>query len=160
MKKIPDRLLKSLEMENASGGADSQGGILAIDYGAKFCGSAFSPDGVCALGLGVFAREGFENTVINMIQDKNIKTVVFGLPVSGDGSENEVCVAVRDFAGELERAFGIEPARSKPSFVFVNERDSTKNIISSRKEKHRKDRNDDLSAVRILSYFLSMKDVV
>ena len=118
--------------------------ILALDYGEKFCGLAWSPDGVVVFPLEVVATEKAREKILELYKTKKCQQLVIGLPISGDGSENKVCQKIRNFAGFL----GIE------NIEFVNERNSSQETFFRGKSNQPKQRIDDLAAARILEYWL------
>ena len=53
-KKINPKLLQDLEQRNLRPKKNNnKGPLLGLDYGTKFCGLAFSPDGICVFPLEV-----------------------------------------------------------------------------------------------------------
>ncbi|MDH3324531.1 MAG: RuvX/YqgF family protein [Candidatus Peregrinibacteria bacterium] len=141
MKKIDPKALKNLEVENTAVRKHLGEKVLALDYGEKFCGLAWSPDGVVVLPVGVFSLNEILGEIIKVLNEKQIDLVIVGLPVSSDGSENEVCGMIRKFVEKLEPVAKVE---------LVNERFSSQRVLSSDK-----DRIDDLAAARILEYYLA-----
>jgi len=120
--------------------------ILAVDFGKKFVGLAWSPDGIVILPIGIFSAESAESEIRKISDEKSIKKIVIGLPTSGDGSENAWCEEVRDFGRKI---------RSNAEIFFVNERFSTQTTPSMPRGRVKMPvRTDDLSAMRILELFL------
>lgn len=115
--------------------------VLAIDYGEKFCGLAWSLDGSVALPIEVVSTTEAKATIVQICGEKKIKTLIFGLPISGDGSENHICAQIRSFAYGVSYLGSIE---------FINERGSSQGMQLSKKS----ERIDDLAAVNILEYWL------
>ena len=82
------------------------GRLLAVDLGTRRVGLALSDEleiiasPLCTLPYKTVNRLIDELTGI--IRDKNVDTVVVGLPLREDGSEGEGCVRSREFAGRLE----------------------------------------------------------
>ena len=121
--------------------------ILAFDYGEKMSGLAWSPDGIVVFPLKVVenkSREILRETLAQTYLEKNCQQLVIGLPVSGDGNENSICKTIRDFAKNLNIG----------NIVFVNERNSSQEVIFRGKSNKLKPRIDDLAAARILEYWL------
>ncbi len=148
MKKIDPRTLKNLELQNEnSAKVGKSGPVLALDYGSKFCGLAFSPDGVCTLAGDVFPATDIVSEIQKMVDEKGIKKIVVGLPISGDGTENKMCAEIRSFVDTLH-------CNVSTPIEFINERFSSQDVIISRKEKDKNDRVDDLAAMRILQFYL------
>ncbi len=148
MKKIDPRTLRNLELQNEnSGEAGESEPILALDYGARFCGLAFCLDGILVLPGGIFETDNVIFEIQKVAQARGIKKIVVGLPISGDGTENEMCAEIRSFVDTLQR-------NVSTSIEFINEQFSSQNTIPSRKEKDKKDRIDDLAAMQILEFYL------
>lgn len=115
--------------------------VLAIDYGQKFSGLAYNPLPGMAAPLFVIPTADFHTQVMNVLEQKNIQRIVWGLPISSDGTENEICQAIRHLADQYN-------AKGYPG-VFVNERHTTQSIVT----KEGKTRQDDLAAARILEFY-------
>ncbi len=145
-KKINKVFLQNMEQINAGQNPAKISPILALDYGEKISGLAWSPDGVVVFPLKVVetkSRENLAKIVEKTYEEKNCQQLVIGLPISGDGTENEICHKIRNFAGFL----GIK------NIAFVNERNSSQEVFF-RGKKGEKKRIDDLAAARILEYWL------
>ncbi len=127
--------------------------ILAVDYGIKFCGLAFSPDGICIFPIDTIKHDEAAGAIIKNTENRNIKKIIFGLPLSSEGIENKICEDVRSFAKNLSK---ILPKII--SIEFVDERFSTQNVIKPKKIKP-KGRIDDLAAMQILEFYLQKNTV-
>ena len=152
MKKIPSRTLQNLELQNQEKALNKGArNILALDWGEKFCGLAFSPDGVCALPLEVVKTEEIEEWINNFVNNKHaldpdrgcVQKIIIGLPLFPDGKENKLCRVIREFAKKLEPLAEIE---------FINERYSSKLVLPQEA-----DRIDDFAAVKILEFSFAKK---
>ncbi len=144
MKKIPSPLLRNLEAQNqARSSFKGIPPILALDYGEKFCGLAFSPDGVCALPLEVVKTPEIEKRIRDIVNKKSVQSMVIGLPLLPDGKENKLCGVIRQFAKKIE---DLAPV------TFINERFSSKSVIPQKTE-----RIDDFAAVKILEFSFAKK---
>ena len=140
MNKIDPRILQSLELQNEDTSLhDSNEVLLALDWGEKFCGLAWTPDGQVCLPVGVFPGTQIQNKIKEFAQEKSIKKIIIGLPISGDGSENHICKAIRNFANDFISL----------DVKWSNERGSSQATLSPKNE-----RIDDLAAVRILEQYL------
>lgn len=145
MKKIDINRLQSLALQNEHNQSSApQQTLLALDWGEKFCGIAWTPDGQVCIPIGVFPRIQILNKIHKIAQEKDIKKIVIGLPISGDGSENHICAAIREFAKKIK---DIE-------IKWSNERGSSQATISPNKQ-----RIDDLAAVQILEQYLRKQAV-
>jgi RNase H-fold protein (predicted Holliday junction resolvase) len=140
MKKIDPRVLQSLELQNEQTSLNiNNEPLLALDWGEKYCGLAWTPDGVVCLPIGVFSRTQISNEIKKLAQEKTIKKLIVGIPISGDGSENHICEIIRTF---------IKKNISLP-VEWCNERGSSQATISRDKT-----RIDDLAALHILERHL------
>ena len=75
MKKIDPKILQNLELENQNNLNYKPQIVLALDYGEKFCGLAWSPDGIMVFPLGVFARDQITGEMQKIIRDKRIEKI-------------------------------------------------------------------------------------
>lgn len=139
MKKVDPRILQSLELQNERENSSQKKILLALDWGEKFCGLAWTPDGQVCLPIGVFPRTQIENKIKEFAQKKEATKIIIGLPISGDGEENHICQAIRTFAQDSILL----------PIAWVNERGSSQATLSPKKE-----RIDDLAAVQILERYL------
>lgn len=145
MKKISRNQLQSLELQNEhTYETQKQNPLLALDWGEKFCGLAWTPDGQVCLPLGVFERTQIENMINKFAQEKGIRKIIVGLPISGDGTENHICNSIREF---VKNFINID-------VEWSNERGSSQATISPNNE-----RIDDLAAVHILEQYLRKQEV-
>ncbi len=144
MKKISPQTLQNLELQN-QGKTSSRNvkNILALDYGEKFCGLAFSPDGVCAFPLEVVPTENIEETMKEVLNKKSVQRLVVGLPILPSGQENKLCGTIRIFVKPFEKIVPVE---------FINERFSSKLVLPQKAN-----RIDDFAAVKILEFSFSKK---
>lgn len=145
MKKSLQNQLLNLEVQNTFSQEKKKSPAIGIDYGEKFSGISWTPDGIVVLPLEICPTETLKKRIKNISQEKNIKTLVFGLPVSSDGSENHICKAIRTFGTPFE-------AQNFKVF-YVNERYSSQNSLSPEN-----DRVDDLAAAQILEFWIAQKN--
>jgi RNase H-fold protein (predicted Holliday junction resolvase) len=144
MKKISPRTLQNLELQNQEIAPSPEGkNILALDYGEKFCGLAFSPDGVCTFPLEVVETGLIEERMKEIMNNKSVHKLVVGLPLFPDGKENKLCGVIRIFAKKFETLVPVE---------FINERYSSKLVVPQQA-----DRIDDFAAVKILEFSFAKK---
>ncbi|NLK38874.1 MAG: Holliday junction resolvase RuvX [Clostridiales bacterium] len=130
--------------------------IMAVDYGDVRTGLAISdPMGILASGIGYISCGGMRNTaerVAKEADERDVGTIVIGLPKNMNGSEGERAAVVRAFAALLAPLTSAE-------IVFFDERLSTAaahqllNLTNTRGAK-RKARVDTLSAQIILQNYL------
>ncbi|MBT3349282.1 Holliday junction resolvase RuvX [bacterium] len=146
MKKLTPRDLENLALQSAA--PKKKIPAIGLDLGEKFCGLAWSPDGVVALPIEAVPIENLDAALERArekFEEKN-PVLVVGLPVSGDGSENLWCQEIRKIAKNLAKKFTIE---------LVDERGSSQAVLFSAENKSdRAERIDDLAAVKILEFWL------
>ncbi len=118
--------------------------LLGVDYGSKFCGLAFSPDGICVFALSVMSTADLLSAMESVIAEKSIKKIVVGWPISPNNQENAVCKTIRQEVKKWER-FGLP-------IVFQDEKYSTQEGLRFKTKKEK--RADHLAAAKILEYFL------
>ena len=145
MKKVNHQWLKDLEAQNDDqrNPGSALCNVLGVDFGEKFCGLAFSPDGICIVPLEVVPTADIETAIRQVVRKKNIQTVIFGLPYLPDGKENRICPVIRKFSEKIKPLATVE---------FVNERFSSKTVHGKGAE-----RIDDLAAIRILEFAFAKK---
>lgn len=144
MKKLDHRALQNLELQNHQTSEAKQKSILALDYGEKFCGFAFSPDGVCVFPLEIIPTQSFQERIFDLLNKKYVHVLIVGLPLQNDNSENETCQLIRAEIKKLNLEIPV---------VFVNERSSSESVHAPEKN----ERHDDLAAAKILEFYLAQK---
>lgn len=122
--------------------------ILAVDFGKKHFGLALANQATgVALPLGEFSFNSLteaKKKLGEIIKEKEVDRVVFGLPLSFRFEETPICAQIREFALAVEKEFG------RP-IAFVNEVLTTelaKKLTQSTKKK------DSVSAWLILQDYL------
>jgi putative Holliday junction resolvase len=86
------------------------GGVLAIDYGEKKCGFAATDRlRIARTPLGVLRHEGREQTLLahlqRLLSERDVSTLVVGLPLHRDGTGGERARALCAFAERLRARF-------------------------------------------------------
>ncbi len=119
--------------------------LLGVDWGIRFCGLAFSPDGVCVFPLVVIEQSELEQTIKKIIKEKKVNKIIIGFPISPNSQENQVCKEIKKFANKLRDLFSLE-------IIFQNEKFSTKEGLALKTKKEK--RADHLAAAKILEYYL------
>ena len=133
--------------------------ILGVDFGKKRTGTAYMDMEIkipfpCKLIEESNARK-IKRALMNIIEEKKIDTVVFGLPLSDDGKENEWCFEIRRFAEFLLKSV-------KVNIVFIDEYGTSKDaeyILIGKKKSVKKKNNDLVAATLILENYLNYLDV-
>ena len=129
--------------------------ILGVDFGKKRTGTAYMDMEIkipfpCELIEESNARK-VKRALMNIIEEKKIDTVVFGLPLSEDGKENEWCFEIRRFAEFLLKSV-------KVNIVFIDEYGTSKDaeyILRGKKKSTKKKNNDLVAATLILENYLN-----
>ena len=133
--------------------------ILGVDFGKKRTGTAYMDMEIkipfpCKLIEESNARK-VKMALINIIEEKKIDTVIFGLPLSDDGKENEWCFEIRRFADFLLKSVKVE-------IVFIDEYGTSKDaeyILRGKKKSVKKKSNDLIAATLILENYLNYLNI-
>ena len=131
---------------------------MALDYGEVRIGIAFSDLlNIIANGYETYTRKDIEKDLDDLAKlctEKEVDTIVIGLPINMDGTEGERAVATREFAEKLK-------SKTNLPIKFLDERltsvSAEKLLIEAdmRREK-RKQVIDKISATIILQNYLDM----
>lgn len=133
--------------------------VLGVDFGKKRTGTAYMDMEIkipfpCKLIEESNARK-VKRALINIIEEKKIDTVIFGLPLSDDGKENEWCFEIRRFADFLLKSVKVE-------IVFIDEYGTSKDaeyILRGKKKSVKKKSNDLIAATLILENYLNYLNI-
>ncbi len=132
---------------------------LALDVGSRTIGIAISdPLGIIAQPVETYARVGRRRDVEHvaaLVRERDVKTVVVGLPLRTDGTEGPEAEKVRRIADELSGVLG-----DSIGVVLLDERFTTaqaeRALISGNvRRKKRKQVIDQVAAVLILQAHLA-----
>jgi putative Holliday junction resolvase len=84
------------------------GRVLGVDLGVRRVGLALSdPSRIISSPLETFAMESesaLVSRLVHLCREKEVTTVVIGLPLSADGSEGPGCARARRIAGRMTEA--------------------------------------------------------
>lgn len=133
--------------------------VLGVDFGKKRTGTAYMDMEIkipfpCKLIEESNARK-VKMALIDIIEEKKIDTVIFGLPLSDDGKENEWCFEIRRFADFLLKSVKVE-------IVFIDEYGTSKDaeyILRGKKKSVKKKSNDLIAATLILENYLNYLNI-
>ncbi|WP_307970690.1 Holliday junction resolvase RuvX [uncultured Brachyspira sp.] len=133
--------------------------VLGVDFGKKRTGTAYMDMEIkipfpCKLIEESNARK-VKMALINIIEEKKIDTVIFGLPLSDNGKENEWCFEIRRFADFLLKSVKVE-------IIFIDEYGTSKDaeyILRGKKKSVKKKSNDLIAATLILENYLNYLEV-
>jgi putative holliday junction resolvase len=133
------------------------GRILGLDLGTKTIGLALSDPGRTIAGsLGVIRRQGLSRDLARLaevIAQHQVAAIVLGLPLHLDERESDGSRRSRNFARELERAFGLPVALVDESLSTAEAEDILVAADLSRKKRQRV--IDGLAAAIILQAHLN-----
>jgi putative Holliday junction resolvase len=119
--------------------------ILAIDYGRKKCGIAITDkENKVVIPYGIIKTSEIFEKLKEIINQKDIKKIVIGLPLSLSGKEVQITKDVYNFKEKIEKEFHLE-------VILFDERMTSKIF----KEKN----SDDLSAMVILENYLKFSKI-
>lgn len=133
--------------------------VLGVDFGKKRTGTAYMDMEIkipfpCKLIEESNARK-VKMALINIIEEKKIDTVIFGLPLSEDGKESKWCFEIRRFADFLLKSVKVE-------IVFIDEYGTSKDaeyILRGKKKSVKKKSNDLIAATLILENYLNYLNI-
>ena len=133
--------------------------VLGVDFGKKRTGTAYMDMEIkipfpCKLIEESNARK-VKMALIDIIEEKKIDTVIFGLPLSDDGKENEWCFEIRRFADFLLKSVKVE-------IIFIDEYGTSKDaeyILRGKKKSVKKKSNDLIAATLILENYLNYLNI-
>jgi len=143
------------------------GVILAIDYGRKRLGLALS-DELCVTSrpFAIWTRINRRRDLARLrelVRQQAVRRIVIGLPLHLDGTQSEMSVEAKGFAGRVEKALGIPVEMMDErltSWEAEQTLDANKSTLSSRRRReHRPGRGrqtsiDDVAAAVILRDYL------
>ena len=129
---------------------------MALDYGEVRIGIAFS-DLLCIIANGyeTYTRKTLDadlSYLANLAKEKEVDTIILGLPINMDGTEGERAIATREFGAKLQDASGLP-------VVYLDERltsvSAERMLISADvRRENRKKVIDKVSATIILQDYL------
>lgn len=133
--------------------------VLGVDFGKKRTGTAYMDMEIkipfpCELIEESNARK-VKRALMNIIEEKKVDTVVFGLPLSDDGKESEWCFEIRRFADFLLKSVKVE-------IIFIDEYGTSKDaeyILRGKKKSVKKKSNDLIAATLILENYLNYLNI-
>ena len=131
---------------------------MALDYGEVRIGIAFSDLlNIIANGYETYTRKGLQEDIeylANLTKEKEVDTIVLGLPINMDGTEGERAIATREFGVLLEQ-------RTSLPVKYLDERLTSASaermlIEADMRREKRKQVIDKVSATIILQNYLDM----
>ena len=131
---------------------------MALDYGEMRIGIAFSDLlNIIANGYETYTRRGEQvdiDYLTKLAREREVDTIILGLPVNMDGTEGERAQATRDFGTKLQQASGL-------AIKYFDERLTSASaerllIEADMRREKRKQVIDKVSATIILQNYLDM----
>ena len=132
--------------------------IVAIDYGTKNIGLAYSPDGVFSFPMESVTNLGLEQSVSELskiIKEKKAELIVFGYPSSGGGIETESGKLAREFSEILGNKTRIKVELVDESFSSVEARSVGHKLGKS--DRNMRKTKDSVEAQIILMRYLEFR---
>lgn len=133
--------------------------ILGIDFGRSKTGTAYvNTDINIPFPLKLIEETNarkVKRAILDIIEEKKIELIIFGLPLSSEGLESEWCKEIQRFTQFLLTSIDIE-------VKFVNEFATSKEadeILKGKSKRVKKNSHDLISAVLILETFLREEEV-
>lgn len=129
---------------------------MGLDYGKARIGIAFT-DLSCTIASAdhIYKTQTEEKDLMylsNLIKEKSVDAVVFGLPLNADGSESEMCLVVETFAEKLRQMTNVEIAFQDERYTSFEAEEYLKE--AGIKWEKRKELLDKVSAQIILQNYL------
>ena len=131
---------------------------MALDYGEVRIGIAFSDMlNIIANGYETYTRRDLQTDLdylVNLAKEKQVDTIILGLPINMDGSEGERAEATRAFGEKLQTLSGL-------TVKYLDERLTSASaerllIEADMRREKRKQVIDKVSATIILQNYLDM----
>ncbi|MEA2067193.1 MAG: Holliday junction resolvase RuvX [Thermotogota bacterium] len=120
--------------------------ILGIDYGTRRIGIAISVEAV-EMPLKTITIENYKEKIKEIVNAREIDTVVVGLPVSMSGRYNEITLKVVSFALKVSELV------NKPVWLFDERLSTESSRFAASSRKSFNNNKDALSALNILRRF-------
>lgn len=134
--------------------------VLGIDYGERRIGLAISdPTATIASPLPILTRRRGKRppvaAILGIIEDRDVDSVVLGLPLNLAGDETDWTREVRAFGDAIERRSGLPIAYADERMTSVAAERAVRSLGLKRSERERKERIDAAAAVLILQSWLN-----
>lgn len=130
--------------------------LMGLDYGKARIGVAFTDLSVTIASADhIYKTQGEQQNLCyfaDLIKQKNVNLVVFGLPLNADGTECEMTGVVKDFAEKLSKFADVEVAFQDERFTSLEAEELLKE--AKIKWEKRKELLDKISAQIILQNYL------
>lgn len=132
------------------------GRIIAIDYGAKRCGLAWTdPLQISCNPLDTIAPEVLEDEVHKLVNSDLVSDIVIGLPTHADGTLTQIGPKIKELKASLQSRYpNIEVHLVDESFTSQRASQLMVSLGTKKKKRREKGSLDKMSAVIILKDFL------
>jgi len=135
--------------------------VMGVDYGSKRVGIAVSDVlGFTATGLETISWNGRDDSylldrMVQIIKEKDINEIVFGLPRRTDNGESEAIISAKRLANALEEKSGMKAVYQDERYTTVIASRYLREVGASKKKK--KEVVDQVAAEIILQEYLESK---
>jgi putative Holliday junction resolvase len=136
--------------------------VLGIDFGERRIGLAVSdPTGTLATPMPTLKRRAGKRpplaALLEIIQEKDVGTIVFGLPLTLAGDDSDWTRAVREVGAALSKRSGLPVHFVDERFTSVRAERAIRSIGLPKKKREEKERVDAAAAILILQGWLDQQ---
>ena len=132
---------------------------IGIDYGTKRIGVAVSdPLGIIAKGVATIPNSPrFFDELRAIVLEYDPETIVIGMPLNLKGEAGMSASAAEEFAGRIEREFGLPVVRSDERFTSKRAQETLREMGVRKKARQSKAVIDSMAAALILQGYLDAR---
>jgi putative Holliday junction resolvase len=136
--------------------------VLGIDFGERRIGLAVSdPTGTLATPMPTLKRRAGKRpplaALLEIIQEKDVGAIVFGLPLTLAGDDSDWTRAVREVGAALSKRSGLPVHFVDERFTSVRAERAIRSIGLPKKKREEKERVDAAAAILILQGWLDQQ---
>lgn len=136
--------------------------ILSVDYGARRIGLALSdPTATIASPLPTLKRRKGKRPpvapIARLVEEKDVREIVVGLPLTLEGEDSDWTREVRDFAEALAERTGLPVELRDERMTSVRAERAVRSLGLSKEKREEKERVDAAAAVLILQAYLDSR---
>jgi putative Holliday junction resolvase len=136
--------------------------VLGIDFGERRIGLAVSdPTGTLATPMPTLKRRAGKRpplaALLEIIQEKDVGTIVFGLPLTLAGDDSDWTRTVREVGAALSKRSGLPVHFVDERFTSVRAERAIRSIGLPKKKREEKERVDAAAAILILQGWLDQQ---
>ena len=135
---------------------ESEGRLLAVDYGSKRVGLAMSdPLGIIARSAGVMMNDlSLLPNIAKLVTENDIGRIVVGMPFAPDGGKGSKAREVDEFIAALGRTVSAHIEIWDESYTSVNAQRVFREGGMKKKKRQQKERVDEMAARLLLQDYL------